>query len=455
MASRRSTWLVLVVATSALSGCVSYEPAPLDRTPHLATTARSLEEGANGHAVTAAALDQLVLRNNPDLRAARAKLGVADAQILEAGLLPNPQFAASYPFFISGPNGSDGFALGLAQDLRSILLRPTRREVAANAASAVHASLLWQEWQTVGKARLLFVQLAFGERLGKVIARSRKLLKDRFDVTNTSIDKGNAPLATLSPDLLASSETQKVEDDLARLQLSRRHELNALLGLAPDAPLRLAAESRVAVLDAARVRRDLATLADRRPDLVALQYGYRSEDAQVRQAILSQYPNLVVGVLGGRDTSMVYSAGPQASFELPIFDHNEGSIALAEATRTQLRGEFDARLSAAAGEVGALLSEQAMLRRQLAALEPRLKQAHAIADKTETAFRQGVFDERAYVDVELALLMQEQQKIGLEQTLLEQQVSLAALMGAGLPPIAIGPEPAPANPLGLLPTAAR
>ena len=223
--------------------------------------------GASERPVTLAELDRLVLRNNPDLRAARAKLGVAEAQLIEADLLPNPQIGFSYPFFLAGPNGSDAFSVSVAQDLRSILLRPTKIEAAGAAAAAINASLIWQEWQTLGKARLLFVDIASGERLEKALARNHKFLQERFDLTSAAINQGNAPLANLSPDLVAVGDAAKGYDDLERLQLSRRHQLNALLGLEPDAPLRLAGASETPHVDAARVRRDLASLADRRPDL--------------------------------------------------------------------------------------------------------------------------------------------------------------------------------------------
>ncbi len=433
----------------ALGGCIPYEAAPLERAPILAPSAAVLD-GAIGPIASVATLDRLVLRYNPDLAASRARLGIGQAQILQTGILPNPQVTASYPFYISGPNGSDGFGLGLAQDVRSIILRPTKREVATNAAATVRASLLWQEWQTIGKARLLYVDLVMGEQAAKVIARNRKFLNERFDQTNAAIKKGNGALATLSPDLVASSEIQKADDDLARLQLSRRHQLNALLGLAPDAPLRLASEIKIPSLPAATVRRDIVSVADRRPDLIALQYGYRSQDAKLRQAVLAQFPNLVVSLFGGRDTSNVYSLGPQATFDLPIFDRNEGNIGLEQATRTALEQEFRARVTAATGEIGALLSEQSLLQHQLAALEPRLREAKAIAEKTDVAFKQGNFDERAYVDVEVAVLTQEQQRIALKQALLEGQVALATLIGAGLPHVRVEAEPPPADPFGLL-----
>jgi outer membrane protein TolC len=350
---------------------------------------------------------------------------------------------------VAGPNGTDAFSSGLAQDLKSILLRPTKREAAENAALEIDASLLWQEWQTIGKARLLFIDIISGDHGAKIIERTRKLLKERFDLTSAAINQGNAPLATLSPDLVAVGEVQKTYDDLERLQLSRRHQLNALLGLVPDAPLLLAGAVEAPHIDSSRIRADLAALADRRPDLVALQYGYRSEDAKLRQAVLSQFPNVSIGLAGGRDSNAIYSIGPQATFELPIFDRNEGAIARERATREELNLEFQARLTAAAGEVGALLSEQALLSRQLAAIEPRLKEARAIAANSETAFERGLLEERSYVDTQVAQFALEQEKVGLQQALLEGQVLMATLIGAGMPKIAIAPESPPVDVLGL------
>ena len=334
--------------------------------------------------------------------------------------------------------------------MKSILLLRTKGEAAQNAASEISATLLWQEWQTIGKARLLFVDIVSGERAKKLMVQSRKFLQERFDLTSTAISQGNATLATLSPDLVAVGDIQKTYDDLERLQLSRRYQLNALLGLAPGAELTLVPSANVARIDPAAIRSQVSTLADRRPDLIALQYGYRSEDAKVREAILSQFRKCGwPRQRWHRQPANTLTFGPQLTIDLPIFDRNQGGIAVEQATREQLYREFNARISAATGEIGALLSEQALLSRQLADLEPRLKEARTIAEKTEAVFKQGTFDERAYVDIEVARLAREREKVGLQQALLEGQVGLATLVGAGTPQVAIQPEAPPADPLGV------
>ncbi|WP_298252124.1 TolC family protein [Bradyrhizobium sp.] len=428
---------------AALAGCASYEHLALDKESRLVAPASELE--GFGGKVTLAALDRLVVLYNPDLWAARAKLGVGAAQVIQAGILPNPQADVTYPFVIAGP--------GAIQNVKSILLLDTKREAAQNAASQIYATLLWQEWQTIGKARLLFVDIVSGERTNKLLEQSRRFLRERFDLTNTAINQGNATLATLSPDLVALSDIENVSDSLERLQLSRRHQLNALLGLAPTTKLALVAPLDVPHIDSTRLRGQLVSLPDRRPDLVALQYGYRSEDAKVREAILSQFPNLSVGVAsvgtGNTISSLIF--GPHVTMDIPIFDRNQGGVALEQATREQLYREFNARISAATGEIGALLSEQALLSRQLAQLEPRLKEARMIAEKATAAFTQRTLDERAYVDIEVAHLTREREKIGLQQAMLEGQVGLATLVGAGMPQIEIEPEVPRAGPFGGFP----
>ena len=66
-----------------------------------------------------------------------------------------------------------------------------------------------------------------------------------------------------------------------------------------------------------------------------------------------------------------------------------------------------------------------------------------------------MFDERAYVDTEVAQLTREEEKIGVQQALLDGQVELATLIGAGMPQVSIGPEPPPADVLGLFQATAR
>lgn len=132
--------------------------------------------------------------------------------------------------------------------------------------------------------------------------------------------------------------------------------------------------------------------------------------------------------------------GPQLTFDLLIFDRNEGAIAKEVATREALHEEFNARLKTAAGEVRALLSEHKLLERQLKSVEPRLRKTKAIAAQTEAAYKQNLIDERAYLETQIARLTIERQKIELEQELFEGQVSLEKFTGTDITQMSISTD---------------
>ena len=84
-------------ASFALTACATYQSLPLDTHVHLKHKLSELVH-------TGVRIDQplsvydvavLAVENNPDLLATRTQRGVARAQVLEAGLLPNPSVSAS------------------------------------------------------------------------------------------------------------------------------------------------------------------------------------------------------------------------------------------------------------------------------------------------------------------------------------------------------------------------
>ena len=67
------------------------------------TASATCTDGINPrHAVNGDQVALLAVQNNPDLRAVRAQHGVAQAQVLQAGLLPNPQFTGAFLPLVAG-----------------------------------------------------------------------------------------------------------------------------------------------------------------------------------------------------------------------------------------------------------------------------------------------------------------------------------------------------------------
>ena len=428
----------LAAVLAAVAGCATYAPRPLDTQVAASTSVADLRHAATLPArLGIADIERLALDNNPELIAARTQHGLSQAQLRSAGILPNPVFNASYQDVLSGPGMFAALAAGLSQDLKSLITLSSKRHAAQKAGESVDATILWQEWQTVGKARLSAVDLIEGDKQLALLRANAALWHERIGRGRQALAQGDATLATLAPDLAAGSDAQKLADDFERQQQTRRRDLNLLLGLTPQVKLDLSDAVALPDLHVDAIRRDLPSVANRRPDLIALQLGYQAQEEKVRGAVLAQFPLFLLGYAYGRDTSNVRSLGPQLTMDLPVFDRNQGNISQEQATREQLHAEFSARLIAAKSEVDALLADHALLQTQLDSKRQLLVEIDPIATRAEAAYRNGDIDERSYVDLQTTRNAKRQEILALELTLLEQQVAIATLVGAGMPQVAL------------------
>lgn len=412
------------------AGCAHYTPAPLAAAPALAPALPATT------IATPLAVEDVVanaLARNPDLIAARTKAGVAEAQRVQAGVLPNPSLTGALLPLVSGAGEVPAWNIGLAQDIKALLVYKPRVRGARAAAAQVRADLLWQEWQVAGQARQLAVDLIAREATRPLLDEAVSILGRRNAVTQAALAQGNATLVTAAPSAVGFQQARASLQTLDQTQVQDRHKLNALLGLTPDAIVPLQPALQLPPFDMAAARAAIATLPARRPDLLALRFGYLAQDESLRAAILAQFPDLILGGSASSDSSRVVNAGPNAQLGLPLFDRNQGNVAIVRATRAQLQAEYAARLAATTGEVGALLGEMAQLQRQLAIVERDLPAARAAATRAAAAFGAAALDERAYVDLITNRFAKEQEVATLRLGLLDRQVAVSTMLGLGLP----------------------
>jgi outer membrane protein TolC len=297
---------------------------------------------------------------------------------------------------------------------------------------SVRLNLLWQEWQIVSQARTFFARAVELERQRAVTDEYRVLFSDRYQRSNTAMQQGNEILPTVVSDLAALQAVETQLHDIDQLILKNRHDLNTLLGLAPEAELRLVDRVSVPALDTWKLKAILLDLAGRRPDLLALAAGYEAEEQKLRQAIIEQFPKLNIGPNYTNDTTPVYTAGPTLTIGLPIFDRNQGNIAIERATRQVLRDEYQARLDAAYGAADRLITELNLIEAQYRASLTSIRQLRDAAELADLAYAAGNLDERSYVDLHASLLAKEIESLKLEQTLLEQRIVLQTLIGSDI-----------------------
>jgi outer membrane protein TolC len=435
--------VVAIGLSGLLAGCAHYTALPL---PHEAALAPSVAALPAPQAETAPlGVDQVValaLANNPDLQAIRAKHAMGLAGVRQAGLLPNPSLTGAFLPLLSGVGTVPAWNIGLSQNIRSLIVYSSKKRTAGFAARQVDADIVWQEWQVAGQARQLAADLIVGQRSRASYEAAWRLLRDRNAKAEAALAAGNLTLVLVAPGRVALQTARSALDTLDQKLLSQRHQLNALLGLTADAALPLSDQAQLPPIDPAAIRASLASLPDRRPDLLALRMGYAQADEQLRQAILSQFPDLVLGGGVASDNSKVINAGPNIAVPLPIFDRGQGSIALARATRAQLHADYTARLKAATGQVEAMLAEMDQLAQQLAVVRRDLPAARAAADRAAQAFGTSTLDERSYIDLLSNRYTKEQDVMTLELALLDRQIALQTLLGIGLPAVDVAPQEA-------------
>lgn len=430
-----------------LGGCATYQPLPLDQHARAPVRAGDIKvapsvlqmfpprhhrfDPARGLDMTDVAI--LAVANNPQLKLARDERGIAHAQAFDAGLLPDPVLDLAHGTPTGGPAETSSFDLGLSYDVEALLAHPLAKRAANASAREVDLDLLWMEWQVIGAARQLFVRDVYQAKMLAVLHEEADTLAQQHARLVVAGKDGDVSQAAVVDDL---SGLQVVETRLhaaERQLLKTRQDLDALLGLSPEAPLHLVGPATVATVDATAVDRDLDDLSRRRPDLLGLQAGYLSADARYRQAILEQFPAIQVGFTRARDTDGIYSRGFQVSLTLPIFNRNRGKVAMAKATRRKLHDEYAVRLMQARTQIERILQDQALLARQ----RTRLRQVAAFASRT-----MGRMDAiTAPGDVSGAFKARQQSNVldrrldllDIDETLLEQQVVLQVLMGGTAP----------------------
>ena len=435
-------WLI-----GSLAGCARYAQQPLntrstlpDRIPDLTIDPRQMPmsdlavytfDPGDGLDMTEVAM--LAVVNNPDLRVARANAGIAHAQAFSAGLLPDPQLSFGTDFPLSGVAVSNAFTIGLGADVIALLTTAPRRAAARQEAAKTDLNLLWQEWQVVSQARLLFVRLIQAQQLMQVLEQTRTLYADRYSRVQTALDRGLMTLNDVTPHLTALQDLTRQINDLERLVAQSHHDLNLLLGLTPEVTFPLVGPPALADLDDSRIEALLADLPRRRPDLLALQAGYAAQEQRVRAAIMAQFPSLTVGVARARDTSDVNTIGVGITLNLPLFSGNRGPIAVERATRQALFTEYQERLNAAGSGIRRILVEQRINQRQLREIDQGLSELTQVAAKTEAAFTARNIDALAFACMQAALLAKKFDRMTLAQLLLEQRVALQTLVGGQLP----------------------
>lgn len=420
--ARRLRKLVLGLPVVLLAGCASYHPLPLAQHPSVLDKLPALHVDASqlglpmlaGHRFDPAdGLDMtevatLAVVNNPALKAARRRADVARAQLFAARLLPDPQLSLSTDHPTGNSAGlSTAYSVGLNYDLTQLVTRGATLDAARAARARVDLDVVWQEWQVVQQARTRYVQVVYEQRQLDLLHRLRQLDAARVARSQQALRRGDTTLASAGADLTALLDLDGRLYQLEKQHTQTLHALNALLGLSPQVKLELVPPGKPAMLPAATYRQALHHLAARRPDLLALQAGYHSQEADVHAAILAQFPSVSVGITRARDTGDVHTTGFGITLNLPFLNGNRGQIAIARATRARLWQTYQARLDSTYNQLDLLRAQQQLMQTRAASLDARLPALQDMVQRARHAYAAHDMTALSFLNLQTTLLNQQ------------------------------------------------
>lgn len=372
----------------------------------------------------------LAVDQNPRLRAARAERGIGQAELLSAGVLPNPRLAGSLDFPVGGPDANVlGYDAGLSWNVTPLLSRGARVSAAEHNLASVDLEIAWQEWQVAQSARLHTIRSIFLDRRVAVARDLETTWRQRLD------DLHRARAAGAVTDLeLTGVEWSHAEARVTRLELEQhvateRAALSRAIGIDP---------ARVVTLDARFVLPTLVPgeelldeLPRRRLDLIALQQAHLSHDEALRAAVIAQFPPVEIGFHGRREVDENVSVGVALSFEIPFFDGNQGAVTRERALRSQVEDEYDARLLEARADVLHTMKEIGLVREQISAARQAAEAARRLAEQARTAAASGALSSLVAADVLERSYASRLRALEVEQALGELHVALALVSGYG------------------------
>lgn len=449
--------LTISFLTVFLAGCASYSPMPIDNQvvrrvfapvdmTRVKSDAQAIDNPllrpllnklsfdlSDGLSLDEAAILAVVV--NPGLKAERDRLGLARAQVFKAGILPNPKVSAGFDIPTGGPTKSTVTAYNaqIEWNLTSLISRTAELEAQKKDLCSVELDVAWKEWQVAEAARLAFIRLFWAQKKYELLKTAIKNMKERLDILEQAAAQGDETSLNVSAarSLFSQFELEflRAKGDVEKERLA----LNQTIGLNAEYVISLQ-DMNIANWPNGFSGKDMSEgLDNRRLDLVALKEAYEGGENRLMAEVLKQFPKMALGIVNASDTGAIVTTGFMVSLALPVFDRNQGNIAIEQATRQKLFDEYMARLFDAKCQIASITSEMEAMRARVDASQQALKDKRLIFESIKPAFEHGEIGAIGYYQVVEELLNKELEYLTLTMNMCKLAVALEASSGCYMP----------------------
>jgi cobalt-zinc-cadmium efflux system outer membrane protein len=283
---------------------------------------------------------QIALLNNRELQAVYSDLGVAQADLVQAGLLSNPIFDGAIKWPTSG-GGRPELELAVVMNFLDIFYLPLRKRVATARFEETKTRVSGMVLDFAARVRTAFLLHQANEQMLELRQTIVQALTASLEVTRRLLDAGNITDLEFAREraLLESGKLALRSAEVAVRQ--SREELNTLMGLwgkqtewrtderlpeIPQQPIQTADLERVALnrsVDLLNARQRLVSAGE--------QLGLNKATALI--------PESHMGALGER-TDGAWEVGPVLEFPIPLFDQGQARTGRAAAELRRAQQEY-------------------------------------------------------------------------------------------------------------------
>lgn len=282
---------------------------------------------------------QIALLNNRELQAAYSDLGVAQADLVQAGLLKNPIFDAAITFPVSG--GRPDLELTTAMNFLDIFYVPLRKRVAAARFEETKLRLTGAILDFAGRVRSAFYVHQANEQILELRQTVAQALAASFEVSGRLHEAGNIADLDFMRERL-SFESAKLALRSAEFAVSQsRERMNISMGLwgedtSWEVDKRLP-EIQPQDIEPARIEK---TSVEKSVDLESAKQRIVAAGEQLGLAkSTALIPDLGLGTRGERLEGS-WSVGPFVELPIPIFDQGQGRTGRAAAELRRAQQEY-------------------------------------------------------------------------------------------------------------------
>lgn len=443
--------LLCILSLSILFSCATYSPKPIDQT---AVSRRLAAPNYEAIRVQAAQIQHPILKprnidfahgisaqdaaiiaviTNPVLRTERDFRGIANAQLLQAGILPNPSFSYSLDVPSGGSDQGTVNAYGFGVDwaiIKPLLTRGAKIDAARAQAMSVNLDIAWREWQVAESAKLSVYRIVSLDKQLQVAQTEEKALRKNLEAIKKAVAEGNMTIIDLDAVEATLRKTHTTVLDVEQKLSQERLGLNRVLGFPPSSNIMLQKNIAFPELKTVPALDDIMKgLEVRRLDLLALRQGYQSQEARLREAVRAQFPDISIGFSHARDTTNVITTGFSVSISLPIFDRNQGHIAIEKAGRKQLYDEYMNRVFEARADAAVILADIKAVVTQIDAANKSVQALEKLVHVSYSGFLEGNIDVLSYYNEVDRLTTRRLDVLKLQQNLADLYVALEITAG--------------------------